>query len=221
LLLAIDTSTMQAGIALYAGALLAELTWPAGRHGSQTLLPEIDRLLDMCGRPATGIAGIGVALGPGSFSALRVGLSAAKGLAFALGCPLIGISTLEVTAYPHRYAGLPIWAVIDAGRARIAAGCYMTIDDRWSAVDDLVHGAARRLLERLTGPALVCGELSESLVAELRERPDLVLPEPSLRQRRPGVLAELTWQRLRAGAVDDPTTLEPLYLHAAVSGAPS
>src|SRR5687767_10648138 len=88
LLLALDTSTAHAGVALYNGDVLAELTWPAGRHGSQTVLPQVEHLLRLSSRDIRDLTVVAVALGPGSFSALRVGLSTAKGLALALACPL-------------------------------------------------------------------------------------------------------------------------------------
>ena len=213
LLLAIDTSTAQAGLALYDGDLLAEALWPAGRHGSQTLLVEVERLLGRAGRSVQALTGVAVALGPGSFSALRVGLSAAKGLAFALGCPLVGVPTLDVTAYPHRHAGLTVWAVVDAGRTRLAAAPYGPTGDGWGAQATPVHGPVAALLERLDGPALVCGELSTAALTALAGRAETLVPGAALRRRRPGCLAELAWDRLRAGQADDPVTLEPVYLH--------
>ena len=84
-LLAIDTSTLAAGLALYRdGAPLAELQWPAGRAQTTAVLHEIDRLLGLAGLTVADLAAVAVATGPGSFNGLRVGLSTAKGLVFAL-----------------------------------------------------------------------------------------------------------------------------------------
>lgn len=213
LLLAIDTSTTQAGLALYDGALLAELTWPAGRHGSQTVLVEIERLLALAERGVGDLSAVAVALGPGSFSALRVGMSLAKGLAFAAGCALVGIPTLDVVSYPHRHAGQLVWAVLDAGRGRVVAAPYMTRRGDWAAAGPPFHGPVGPLVERITGPALVSGEVPPAMIDALRDRPHVIVLTPALRLRRPGALAELGWARLLAGAVDDPVALEPLYLH--------
>jgi len=213
LLLAIDTSTAQAGLALYDGSLLAELTWPAGRHGSRTVLVEVDRLLALAGRGAADLTAVAVALGPGSFSALRVGMSLAKGLAFATGCALVGIPTLDVVSYLHRHAGQLVWAVLDAGRGRVVAAPYMARGSDWEAAGPPFHGPVGRLVERIAGPALVGGEVPPAMIDALRDRPDVVVLTPAALLRRPGALAELGWARLLAGAADDPVTLEPLYLH--------
>jgi tRNA threonylcarbamoyladenosine biosynthesis protein TsaB len=213
LLLAIDTSTAQAGLALYDGDLLAELTWPAGRRGSRTALAEIKRLLALTDRAIGEVAAVAVALGPGSFSALRVGLSLAKGLAFARACPLLGIPTLDVVSYPHRHAGQPVWAVLDAGRTRVTAARYTTTDAGWQAESPPYHGPVAGLVERITGPALVGGEVPSAMIDALTDRPDVIVLPPAVRRRRPGALAELAWARLLAGERDDPHALEPLYLH--------
>jgi tRNA threonylcarbamoyladenosine biosynthesis protein TsaB len=213
LLLAIDTSTVQAGLALYDGDLLAELIWPAGRRGSQTVLPAIDGLLTLTDRAIGDVAAVAVALGPGSFSALRVGLSLAKGLALARACPLLGIPTLDVVSYPHRHAGQPVWAVLDAGRTRVTAARYSTTEAGWQADALPYHGPVAGLVERITGPALVGGEVPSAMIDALTDRPEVVVLPPATRRRRPGALAELAWARLRAGERDDPHALEPLYLH--------
>lgn len=218
LLLAIDSSTGQAGLALYDGDLRAEVTWPAGRHGSRSILVEVERLLSLAGCSVPEITAVAVALGPGSFSALRVGLSAAKGLAFALGCPIVGISTLDMTAHPHRYLDLPVWATIEAGRGRLVAAPYGPLGDSWGARAAPIHGPVERLLELIAGPALVCGELSPAAEAALTGQPGVIVPGPALRRRRAGSLAELAWTRLCAGQTDDPVTLEPIYLHGGEAG---
>ena len=93
--LAIDTSTDTAGIALARDReVLAELTWHCGQNHTTQLLPQIAHLLNQTGIDLKSISGIIVARGPGSFNGLRVGISTAKGLAFSLGVPIIGISTL-------------------------------------------------------------------------------------------------------------------------------
>jgi tRNA threonylcarbamoyladenosine biosynthesis protein TsaB len=213
LLLAIDTSTAQAGLALYDGDLLAELTWPAGRHGSQTVLAETERLLALAGRRVDDITAVGIALGPGSFSALRVGMSLAKGLAFAGDRALIGIPTLDVVSYPHRHAGRLVWAILDAGRGRVVAAPYTMNGTEWQACAAPYHGPVAALVERITDPALVAGEAPPAMIDALTDRADVIVLPPAVRPRRPGALAELAWARLRAGDVDDPFALEPLYLH--------
>jgi tRNA threonylcarbamoyladenosine biosynthesis protein TsaB len=121
-LLALDTSTQTAGVALYADdTLLAEVSWPAGRAQTTALLGEIDRLLCLGGLRPPDLGAVAVATGPGSFNGLRVGLATAKGLAFALDLPLLGVPTLDAAAYPHGGHGRPVRAVIAAGRGRFVS----------------------------------------------------------------------------------------------------
>src|SRR5688500_16040942 len=116
MLLAIDTSTTQAGIALYDGQVQAEVAWRAGRDHGRQLLPVIHETLARLGRAPTDLAAIGAARGPGSFTGLRVGLSVGRGLAFALGLPLYGIGSLDVLAAGLAGYSGSIRAVLEAGR---------------------------------------------------------------------------------------------------------
>ena len=97
--LAIDTSTDTASLALVEdNRVLAELTWCCGQYHTTQLLTHLTHLLDQTKSNLQSTSGIIVARGPGSFNGLRVGISVAKGLAFSLGVPIIGISSLEAEA---------------------------------------------------------------------------------------------------------------------------
>lgn len=211
LLLAIDTSTDQAGLALYDGAVLAEIAWPASRAARRTVMPESLHLLGLAGRTIDQITAVGVAIGPGSFSALRAGLSIAKGLVYVRRCPLIGIPTLDVVSYPHRQAGVTVWSVLQAGRGRVIGVRYPPTDDLFATGTVPYHGTVAGLVGQIAGPALVTGEVPREMIDALAQHPDIVIPSAALRLRRAGVLAELAWRRWRAGQADDPFTLEPLY----------
>ena len=220
-LLAIDTSTLVAGLALYGEeGSLAELTWAAGRAQTTALLGELDRLLALCGLGPPDLGAVAVATGPGSFNALRVGLSTAKGLAFALAVPLIGVPTLDATAYPHAAGGRPVRATLAAGRGRLVSALY-----RWDGagprrVGDYANTTLEGLAALVLEPTLVCGELAGDTARQLTTlAPAAQLPPPSGRGRRPGALAELAWGRLRRGEADDPAALEPVYLHGPAAAA--
>ena len=121
MLLAIDTSTRQAGIALYERrrGLLAEQIWFTANRHTEELMPAIASLFAVAGATPGDLAAVAVAIGPGSFTGLRVGLAAAKGLALAQGIPIVGIPTLDVTAYPHQRQPVPVIAIAQAGRGRV------------------------------------------------------------------------------------------------------
>jgi tRNA threonylcarbamoyladenosine biosynthesis protein TsaB len=133
--LAIDTSTNTASLALARGSeILAELSWRCGQNHSTTLLPNLANLLSQTSSGPGSLDAIIVARGPGSFNGLRVGISTAKGLAFSLGIPVVGISTLAATAYQHAETGLPVCPVFNAGRGEIATAIYHVKGSKWQPI---------------------------------------------------------------------------------------
>ncbi len=135
MLLAIDTSTRQASIAVYdhARGLLAEQTWFSANRHTEELMPAVAALLKLAGVATKDLTAIAVAIGPGSFTGLRVGLAAAKGLALSRGLTLLGVPTLDVTAFPHQSQPVPVIAVAQAGGARVYWAPYAHGPAGWGA----------------------------------------------------------------------------------------
>ena len=239
LLLALDTSTHQARLALCSeDELLGEYTWHVGNNHSVELLERIQRLFAECASIMADIDGVAVAAGPGSFSGLRVALSTAKALAFALNKPLIGVSTLDVIAAQQRHWSGPICALLEAGRSELYAACYLS--DEVASEKGEVTFSLRRLSdillltprqvaallyeqaskrvgnpgERRLPPFLLCGEMSTAsrqvLYAQLQGQCFLITGVQAARQA--SVLAMLALQRLRDGQASDPLSLAPLYV---------
>jgi len=213
--LAIDTSTETASIALAEdGDILAELTWRCGQNHSVELLPRLTYLSNQIGASLQSISCIIVARGPGSFNGLRVGISTAKGLAFSLGIPIIGIGTLEVEAYPHAETGLPVCPLFNAGRGEIATAMYQKKRNRWYQLAAEHITTVDILCSQITTKTIFCGELIPVIAARLRNelKQRAVIPPPAARLRRASFLVELGQQRLKAGSFDNPATLQPIYL---------
>ncbi|RPH62923.1 MAG: tRNA (adenosine(37)-N6)-threonylcarbamoyltransferase complex dimerization subunit type 1 TsaB, partial [Chloroflexi bacterium] len=125
MLLAVDTSTAQIGLALYDGAqVVAESLWSSRARHTQELAPAFAEMLAHTGVKVDEIKAIGVALGPGSFTSLRVGLAFVKGLAFSRNLPIVGINTLSVVAASQPPSGLPLACLLPAGRGRLALGWF-------------------------------------------------------------------------------------------------
>ena len=123
MLLAVDTSTQWIGLALYGGAqVLNETVWRTQSHHTVELAPSLDTLFRRTGVRPEGLQALGVALGPGSFTSLRIGLAVVKGLALALHIPVVGIPTLDVLAAAQPVQELPLAAILQAGRGRLAVG---------------------------------------------------------------------------------------------------
>ena len=127
LTLAIDTASAACQACIHdsdADRVLGFATETIGRGHAERLLPVIDAALDAAGVSLSGIDRIAVTVGPGSFTGIRVGLSAARGLALALGCECIGIDTLEALAAGHPETAGPILAVLDARRGEVYAALF-------------------------------------------------------------------------------------------------
>lgn len=219
MLLAIDTSTTYTGLALLdAGELIGEAAWASGRNHSAQLLPQLDLLMRHCGVGRTALRAVGVALGPGSWSGLRVGMSVAKGLALAGGLALLGVSTLECLAYQQQRPGLSIYPLIRLGRERFASAEFVLGDTLERRSPDRNVGLAE-LCAQVSGRALFCGDLDTTLREQIRQElgSRAHFPTPASNLRRPAFLAELAWARLQAGEQDDLAALEPLYLGEAVA----
>jgi tRNA threonylcarbamoyladenosine biosynthesis protein TsaB len=213
--LAIDTSTDTAGIAIADELnILAELTWNCGQNHSVELMPRLTQLLKQGKIKFEDIKGIVVATGPGSFKGLRVGVSTAKGIAFSLGVPVAGISTLEMTAYAHNSTGLPVCPVINAGRNEVAAALFQKTGEGWQRIKAEYITTIAELCKETDTKTIFCGELTQSAIDELTAGlgDKAIIPSPSARLRRCGFLAELGYMRLIAGSFDNPAALQPIYL---------
>jgi tRNA threonylcarbamoyladenosine biosynthesis protein TsaB len=239
LLLALDTSTRQSSVALCTeDDLLGEYVWNAGTNHSVELLGHIQRMLAECQLTMEQIDVVAVATGPGSFNGVRVALSTAKALAFALKKPLLGVSTLDIIATQQRQWRAPVCAILEAGRGELYAASYLFDEVVESNGDVIYHlhqlsdylmlpppHLSAHLLEhanewvgvpgeRTFPPFLFCGEISaasrQALHTQMQEN---CLFVPGLQAaRRSSVLALLALQRLQKGEEDDPLLLEPLYL---------
>ena len=215
MLLALDTSTRTIGIALYDGIqVLSESVWNSKNYHTVELAPAVAETLSKSGVNIEDLQALVVALGPGSFTGLRIGLALAKGIALVRHLPLIGIPTLDVLAASQPLDDLPLAAVLRAGRGRLAVGWYKAENSAWHSNGDIEILTPEELTQRIQSPTLVCGELEEEERRVLgRKRKNVTLASPAQSLRRPAFLAELGWRRWQQEDVDDPATLAPFYLH--------
>jgi tRNA threonylcarbamoyladenosine biosynthesis protein TsaB len=218
MLLAVDTSTAQIGLAVYHGAqVIGEYAWRTSQRHTVELAPAIAEILSRCGLTMDAVHAVGVALGPGSFTSLRVGLALAKGLALSLHIPLIGIPTLDILAAAQPASRLPLAVAIQAGRGRFALGWYKSSKSGWQAQGPARVVTIETIHDEIKSPSLVCGEFTSAERQELEKNSNIHLASPAQSVRRPAVLAELAWKRWQAGEVDDEASLAPIYLHTTES----
>ncbi|MFN7945004.1 MAG: tRNA (adenosine(37)-N6)-threonylcarbamoyltransferase complex dimerization subunit type 1 TsaB [Blastocatellia bacterium] len=155
--LAVDTSSPQAGLALTAGEnLLAEISDHSGRPHSQTLFQNLEQLLSEASLTLEQVEAFAVVTGPGSFTGLRVGMAAVRGLAHTLGRPAIGVTTLDAWALAAGAVGR-ILVMIDAMRGEVFCG-----------LREIVQSERGMIVKTL---AADCSAAPEKALAQLR--PDL------------------------------------------------
>lgn len=212
--LAIDTATDVASVALHDGQrVLAETTWRARLGHSRWLVQEVQRLFERTEAQPSGVAGIAVAAGPGSFTGVRIGLSVAKGLAVGWDVPLWPVNTLDVLVRLAPPTDLPVRAVVGIGRNRVATALY-----RGGAAEGAMEGVASQALPMLVHePQMLIGDVPEDVRPELEQRGAVVL-DALLTGRRGAALADLGWRHLRAGNLPDAARATAVYLPPVVRG---
>lgn len=219
MLLAVDTSTAQVGLALYDGTqVLGEMIWTTRQHHTTELAPALAGLMSRSAVSMDRISALAVAIGPGSFTSLRVGLALVKGIALARRLPVVGIPTLDIVAASQAASKYPLAAVLQAGRTRIAFSFYKNQKKDWQAEGGVRSGTVDELISEIDSPTLIAGELSAEEREKLAQNRNISLASPVASVRRPAVLAGLAWTRHRNNLVDDPAALAPIYLH--VAGTP-
>ena len=215
MILAIDTATRWLGMALHDGtAVLAEVGWRCLNNHTIELTPGLQEMMQRANVEVADLSGIAVAIGPGSYTGLRVGLALAKGLALANQTPLLGISTLDIVATSFGPFPGQLVVVAEAGRTRICVAPYEWENGRgWQASERANIESWDTFLPKLEGRVTFAGEITPQAAKKIKSADktyQIALPATAV--RRAGYLAELGWHRLRADDVDDPQTLTPIYL---------
>lgn len=203
-LLLIDTCGSEGSIALAEGEaeprIVASDTLP-GRSASERLIPVIRQLLEVEGWKLSELAAIGVVHGPGSFTGVRVGLSAAKGLSEAGGVPLIAVSRLALLANVAGEIEGDVCAVLDAGRGEFYCGIYKDRQRKSEAL--LTAEEIARTCDEV-GALVVC---EESVRGALGALGPLLVNEPRAADALPFVA-----ERVVSGQFDDAATIDANYL---------
>jgi tRNA threonylcarbamoyladenosine biosynthesis protein TsaB len=220
MLLAIDTATRVISLALHDGdRVLAEASWETANHHTVELTPAVQQMMRRANVTMDKLKAVAVALGPGSFTGLRIGLGMAKGMATALDIPLLGIPTLEVLAQAQPPFEGDLIAILQAGRGRICAQRFRWDEARWQPQADPAIVAWDALLADLDpeSPVLLSGEIPSEAIQQISAArstgKSITIATAADRLRRASYLADRAWSRFWADDTDDPYTLVPIYLH--------
>ncbi|MHB9034633.1 MAG: tRNA (adenosine(37)-N6)-threonylcarbamoyltransferase complex dimerization subunit type 1 TsaB [Anaerolineae bacterium] len=222
MLLAIDTATRWASLALYdETGIISECNWRCLGNHTVEILPTLDLMLRRAGAQPSVLRAVAVARGPGSFTGLRIGMSVAKGLCLALNIPLLAVPTLDTIAYAVGDPGGPLYAVLELGRDRICAARYRFDNGSPVSEDPPFIGSMENWQIEAPEQVVVTGEINSELAEKLlrhAQAENIAISSLAGSARRAGYLAELAWQRLQEGESDDLDTTDPVYLHLPGSG---
>ncbi len=216
MILAISTAldTVSTALQREEGTIICLTGHEPNRH-DELLVPLVEQALALTGSARSDLSAVAVVAGPGSFTGLRIGISAAKGIALALGCPMILVNTFEamagrVAAVMEPRHPVPLFPVLDARRGDVYAGRFELAGRGWTQFGPpAVHDAAA-FLAALPHDAWLAGDTS-ALPA---------LPPGSAIRRLPAAasafdaadVGRIAWGRLRDGDLADAATCEPLYV---------
>ena len=206
--LAVETSTLAGGVALLDGERIrGEYSLDVSATHSERLMPAIDRVLTDAGWTPADLQGLAAAVGPGSFTGLRIGLSAVKGLALALGIPIAAVPTLDAMAASLPFASLPVCPVLDARKGEVYCALY-----RWDGAAmrrewDYLALAPGALAARLTEPVILLGDAAVTI-----RTPHARPAPPHRRVPSPASVGVLGLARLLAGDTVGVADLVPIYL---------
>ncbi len=218
LMLAIETAAKVSSVALSDGKrIIAALTIENGLEHSATLVPNIGKLLSIAGKSKRDLTTVAVSIGPGSFTGLRIGLAAAKGIAYGLNIPLVSVPTLKALAARfYDLPGVTVFSLADAQKKNAYCGIYRDgVEIRPVQVislEDAVKMAGNAAAEG-KGPVVILGDIAEKKLSQGMKLPaGVAVAGRAQVMPRADEVALLGARMLEAGEVSDPMTAEPWYL---------
>ena len=210
--LGIDTSTGFAGVGLSVDGEISMSTWWSRHNHGREVMPAVMRLLEAAGIEARDLDAVVVALGPGGFSAVRVGIATGQGLVAVTDAPLLGIPTHLIQCFPHRdEVGKRIVSLIPIGRKQVSYGVYSS---PLTSFDDEIEGGICEIVDVADRfgdkDTILCGEGSiDTTEAVAVSRP----------VRAPGDLLAIASARLERGYGLN-AAIEPIYSRPPTITAP-
>lgn len=216
LILGIESATEQVGCAIGGHeGVLGLFESARGRRHAETLTPAIEFVTGSTGITLDEISVVAVDVGPGLFTGLRVGIATAKAIAHALRVPMIGISSLDLLAFPVRHSPRTIVTVIDAKRGELFYAQYRQVPGGVQRVSDLQLGTPDDLLGELFATNhdyLLVGDGALRYREHLAERRGLEFAEQWLAHPSAAPLVQLAHARALREDWVNPWELEPIYL---------
>lgn len=214
LVLAIDTATKIGSVALYDDkiGMIGEINLYVKVNHSNVIMDAVDSLFKLSGLNIKDVDRIAVTIGPGSFTGIRIGTAIAKGLAYSLKKPIVGVNELDVLAHMGENREDIIVPLIDARKERVYFSKYRYIDNILLREEEYKDGELRDVLEDLKGKKVTFigdgATVNEKLINEILEK-DYNIYSKANSIPRAGVAAQISLHLPE----DNLYTLEPLYVN--------
>ena len=215
MILAVDSSASPASACLYDGRIVAEYYTNTGLTHSQTLTVMIESMLKITGICPNDIDCYAVNNGPGSFTGVRIGVSAVKGMAYAAGKPCAAVSTLESMAYNSLSCNAVICSCMDARRRQVYNALFRVSDgkaerlcaDRAISIEELMSE-----LKEIGETVILAGDGAELVYNSAKELNNITLAPPAQRFQRASSVALIAAEKLSRGETLSAAALMPSYL---------
>jgi len=214
-IIAIETSGRHGSVAALRGdadavSCMEQIVLPASERTARSLAPALRDLLQQVGWAAPSIELVAITNGPGSFTGLRIGVTTAKTLAYAIGADIIGVDTLDVLAAQARAPTGRLWPIIDAQRQELFTVAFEVSQHRVpQRVGDTVVMKQENWLAELRAGDLVTGPALRTLAARLPA--DVISIPEELWQPTAAAVGQVAWRAYQAGRRDDVWKLLPNY----------
>ncbi len=216
-ILGMDTATLVSSVAIVTeNRVLAELTAETRYTHSETLVPHIEEVMRLADVKREELSAVAVSLGPGSFTGLRIGLAAAKAMAYALKIPLVGVPTSEVLAAAFASPGARIAPLIDAQKGNAYFSLYQQRENGLVCEREVAVAAPEEIAGVIDGiqePVMLAGDFARKFMAKVDELPKNAMLAPMTHlMPRASLAAARGLIRLERGEGKGPMELEPIYI---------
>ena len=216
-ILAMDTATIVSSVAVATKErVLAELTAETRFTHSETLVVNIEEVLRLADVKREELSAVAVSLGPGSFTGLRIGLAAAKAIAYALSIPLVGVPTLEVLAAAFPSPGAVVAPLIDAQKGNAYFSLYRYTERGLACEKEVFVSSPQEIVETIAEvkkPVTIAGDFARKMVQKGVELPGNATLAPITHiMPRAALVAARAIVLLENGEGKSPMELEPIYV---------
>ena len=214
-ILGIETSTMTGSVAIVSNnGVIAQYSLNIEVTHSERLMSTVDRVLKDTGLAIADFGGFAVAIGPGSFTGLRIGLSTVKGLALATGKPVAAVPTLHALAWNLPYAAYPVCTMLDARKNDVYAALYIFDGTAFAQVMPEMTISIRELAEKISRKTLFTGEAAYLYRREIEKQfgTEALFAPLSSALPSAATVAEVGLDMIVNGRQTAPDSLAPLYI---------